>query len=194
MDEKAWGSPRYITLILVLAAHVAVLALLLMASRSFSVIAAPPKEPLQVLIFPSSPRPKDRHLEIHPHRLSGDLAEWAAPVVRKAPSLAPPSAEVNGGEGGKGAGPDWAAEARRALQAYEIRSRQPPPDNLISGSPADDRWWRRGSHRPGDKYKTASGDWVVWINSRCYQVATATGRDYVMGETPQTICGPESKD
>lgn len=194
MDDKAWGTPRYVTLLMVLAAHGALLALLWMSSHTFGVLPASISQPLQVMIFPTSPRPKERDLEIHPHRLSGDLLEWVAPLVLNAPSLPPVTQDVDGGAAGTGSGPDWAAEARRALQAYEIRSRQQGADNLISGSPAEDRWWKRGAHRPGDKYKTVSGDWIVWINSHCYQVATATGRAYTNGETPQTICHPESKD
>jgi hypothetical protein len=194
MDERAWGTPRYVTLLVVLAVHLGLLALLWMGSRAFSLHSASMSQPLQVVIFPTSPRPKDRLLEVHPRRLSGDLAEWTAPVLLTAPSLPPVSDEVDGGAGGTGSGPDWAAEARRALQAYEIRNRQPGADSLISGSPAEDRWWRRGAHRPGDKYKTAAGDWIVWINSHCYQVATATGRTYTNGETPATVCNPESKD
>ena len=195
MDEhETWGTPRYVTLIMVLIGHLAVLAAWLLASQHFvtPAVAAPP--PLQVIVFPASPQPKLRLGEIHPRRLNGDLKEWVAPLALQTPALPPVSTEPDGGAGGTGAGPDWNAEARRAVQAYEIRSRLPPPSNLISHSPGDDRWWRRGPHRSGDKYKTPSGDWVVWINPHCYQVATAGGRSSATSPTPQTVCPEDSKD
>jgi hypothetical protein len=27
-------------------------------------------------------------------------------------------------------------------------------------------------HHAGDQMKTASGDWIVWINANCYQIAS----------------------
>jgi hypothetical protein len=37
---------------------------------------------------------------------------------------------------------DWAAEARRALQAFEIRNREPAANNSVSrSSPAEQPWW-----------------------------------------------------
>ena len=194
MDEPdAWGPSRYFTLIMVLLGHLAVLVAWILASRS-SVIAEPSaKQPLTVIVYPVSPQPKRRLVEVRPQRLSGDLKEWLAPVTLQAPSLPPVSSAPDGGAGGYGAGPDWNAEARRAVQAYEIRSRLPPPGNLISGSPGDDRWWRR-PHKVGDKYKTPTGDWVVWINTRCYQVATAATRSATNLQAPETVCPEDSKD
>jgi hypothetical protein len=194
MDEpEPWGTPRYFTLLMVLIGHLVVLAAWMLASRSFVTLASVSTQPLSVVIFPTSPQPKKRLVEVHPQRLSGDLKDWTAPVTLRAPSMPPVASAPDGGAGGNGAGPDWNAEARRAVQAYEIRSRLPPPENLISGSPGDDRWWRR-PHKVGDKYKTPSGDWVVWITPRCYQVATAAARSTVGVQMPETVCPEESKD
>jgi hypothetical protein len=194
MDQpEPWGPSRYFTFVLVLAAHLAVLAAWLLASRTYHWTASTTAPPLQVTVYPTSPQPKLRLVEVRPQRLSGDLKEWLAPVTLQAPSLPPVSSLPDGGAGGTGSGPDWNAEARRAVQAYEIRSRLPPPGNLISGTAGDDRWWRR-PHKAGDKYKTPSGDWVVWINPKCYQVATAAARSTTNVQMPETVCPEGSKD
>jgi hypothetical protein len=89
---------------------------------------------------------------------------------------------------GKGAGVDWAAEARRALHAFEIRNHEPPSNNSVSSEPGD-AWLRQVPHHAGEQFKTASGDWIVWINSSCYQVATAGPNVYAAYATlPQTSC------
>jgi hypothetical protein len=188
------GRPRYVTFLVVLMGHLAVLSVWLLASQRFVSLASTPPQPLEVVVFPTSPPPKLRMAELHPHRLSGELKEWVAPVTLQAPSLPPVSSAPEGGAGGSGSGPDWNAEARRAVQAYEIRSRLPPPSNLLSGSPGDDRWWRRVPHKAGDRYKTPSGDWVVWINPKCYQVATAAARATSNVQMPETVCPEDSKD
>jgi hypothetical protein len=100
-----------------------------------------------------------------------------------------------------GAGVDWAAEARRALQAFEIRSRQPAGNNSVSrSSPAEQPWWP--AHHPGERVKTADGNWIVWINSSCYQVATSLPSASGSGPQPLTVCprrtdtpgAPEARD
>jgi hypothetical protein len=197
MDEPdTWGTPRYITLLMVLIAHFVVVAMLILASRSLASRApAAASLPLEVIVFPTSPQPKQRFAQIRPHRLSGELKEWTAPLTLQSPSLPPATAEREGGAGGTGSGPDWAAEARRAVNAFEIRTRQPPPDNLISGSPFDDHlWWRKGPHKPGDRFKTANGDWVVWIDAHCYQIATAGGRSTANTDMARTVCPKDAKD
>jgi hypothetical protein len=190
MQTDSGEGPRYLTFLFVLFGHAAILAVWLLASGGVRVAASMPMAPLRVIVYPVSPQPLPRRAEVIPRRLSGELKEWLAPVTLEAPSLPPVSSAPEGGAGGNGAGPDWNAEARRAVQAFEIRSRLPPPGNLISGSPGDDRWWRR-PHQTGDRYKTPGGDWVVWINPECYQVATAAVRSATNVQMPETVC-PEA--
>jgi hypothetical protein len=90
---------------------------------------------------------------------------------------------------GSGSGVDWAAEARRALHAFEIRNRQPSINNSISSKPGEDNWWPQALHHAGDQFKTANGDWIVWINTNCYQVASSGPSAYALDAwQPQTIC------
>ena len=84
---------------------------------------------------------------------------------------------------------DWNAEAHRAIHAFEIRSHQPKDGISVSGTPADEHWWRRIQHRAGDRFKTPNGDWIVWIDANCYQVASAQSSSYALsGALPQTVC------
>jgi hypothetical protein len=119
--------------------------------------------------------------------LKGDTAISIEPLMlgSDGTSQAPSAAASNG----DGSGVDWRAEARRAVQAYEIRNHEPESSDLVSGSPAEDQWWPRSRHNAGDQYKTANGDWIVWINSSCYQIAIAGGSAYAPGAAgPRTVC------
>jgi len=62
----------------------------------------------------------------------------------------------------------------------------------VSGSPAEEHWWLPARHHPGDQFKTASGDWIVWINASCYQVATSAATSGPVAAIPHTVCLGES--
>jgi hypothetical protein len=190
MDESTgWGLRRYVTLLGVLVVHMALLTVLVMASRTRS-LSASASDPIQLLSIPPAALPRIRAENSPPRRLSGDTAlSVAAPVLGfSSPSQSPPAS----GADGNGSGVDWAAEARRALQAFEIRNHQ-PPSSSVSGAPEEDLWWPRARHRAGDRFKTASGDWIVWVNSSCYQVASSAAPAYAPGAMlSQTFCPNES--
>ena len=187
MDQSGgWGLSRYVTLLVVLALHLAIFAALLLASRPGQ-IAVSGNSPVELVYIPPASAPKIRAENAHPKPLKGDTAVSIDPLMLGSigPSQAPSAAASNG----DGSGVDWRAEARRAVQAYEIRHHEPQSDDLVSGSPAEERWWPRSRHTAGEQYKTANGDWIVWINSNCYQVAVAGGSPYVPGAAgPQTVC------
>lgn len=188
MDEATgWGLSRYLALLVVLILHMALLAMLVMTSRTRS-ISASTTRPIELLFIPTANLPRIRSENSRPQRLSGDTVISIAPPVLDSSSLSPPTS----GSDGNGSDVDWAAEARRALQAFEIRRHQPPASDSISGSPAEDHWWQRAPHHAGDQFKTANGDWIVWINSSCYQVAGAAPPAYALATLPQTICPGES--
>ena len=189
MDESSeWGPSRYTILVCVLALHLAVLALLIRASRSDSLSFAT-EQSVQLLYLPPVILPKVRAENTRPRRLSGatDIR-----VVVPELSLSLPPGQSSSASNGGGSGVDWAAEARRALQAYEIRSHRPASNPSVSGSPAEENWWPRARHYAGEQYKTANGDWIVWVNESCYQIAVSGPSTYAPGATPpQTICpGP----
>jgi len=190
MDEpNKWGLPRYATLLVVLMLHLAVVAALLMTSQTRSLHTSTANS-VQLLFLPRVNLPKVRSENARPHGLSGDMPIPIAPPVLDSlsSSMSPASASSSAG---RGSGVDWAAEARRALRAYEIRRHNPSSEYLISTNPAEDNWWPQ--HHAGDQYKTANGDWVVWINANCYQVASSDPCAYALGALlPQTICRGQS--
>jgi hypothetical protein len=51
-----------------------------------------------------------------------------------------------------------------------------------------DEWWPR-DHHAGDQIKTESGDWIVWINADCYQIASSRSNAATLGAgSARTIC------
>jgi hypothetical protein len=183
-----WRAPRFITLIAVAALHVVLITLLLMASAAFRVPETSYR-PVELLYIPAMPPLPVRADSGRPLRLHTDIA------------LSPPSPMFNSalpgsnssGAGSRGMGVDWAAEAHRAIKAYEIR-RDHPSDNALSArSPANDWWPQQGPHA-GDRYKTETGDWIVWISADCYKVASWHSLDPSSDATPPDIVCPKKSD
>ena len=194
MDESTrWGSERYLTLLLVITVHAGLLAWLVSALRAPRAAAEGSAESVQLVFIPPRILPRIRLESPQPLRLRmGTPAAPPPPRLDAASSLAPEAPTGSGSTNG-GSGVDWAAEARRALQAFEIRSHQPASGNLVSRrSPAEQPWWP--AHRPGDRYKTADGNWIVWIDSSCYQVATSSPAANGSGPQPLTICPKAAPD
>jgi hypothetical protein len=169
----------------VLALHLAFLALFLTASRT-RVIPDSTIDSVELTFFPPAKVSKVRFEKARLQRVSADIAISITLPGVSSPSLSPP---VSGADG-DGAGVNWAAEAHRAVQAFEIR-RNHPPSVAISGSTLWTDWWPR-EHHAGDRFKTDSGDWIVWISASCYQVAT--GASGASGSAPsQIICPGQPK-
>jgi hypothetical protein len=191
MDQsEGWGLRRYLALAAVLALHVAVVLFLLLGSQT-SVIKRSSDDAVQLLFLPRA-TPVKIYPEIsRPRRLNADAPISLTPPVLDLTSLSPPPSASIADGGGRGV--DWLAEARRAVQAYEIRTHQPPTRDSLSGSPAEEHWWPRSRHHAGEQYKTDTGDWIVWISDGCYQVATAGPNPNTPGAMlPLTVCPGES--
>jgi hypothetical protein len=191
MDQsRVWGPPRYIALIVVLALHTALLAALLMASADRRV-SLKVDQAVELLVLPPPTIPRIRAESAPARRVSGDITVSVPPPVLDLTSSAHSPGAVSDG---KGSGVDWAAEARRALRAYEIRKRQPPTNPEVLRSPAEENWWPQVRHRAGDQFKTPGGDWIVWVSENCYQVASADGAAAAPGTVlSPTICEGEAK-
>jgi hypothetical protein len=164
------------------------LAWLLMPSPAAPLPAAQPQA-VEVEYLPPVSPPKVRSKSAPPRRSSSGLAlsvslpALASPVDAASPPAGPAS-------DGNGLGVDWEAEARRALRAYEIRSRQPPSNNSVSGDQAE--VWLRQAHHAGDRLKTANGDWIVWVDSRCYRVASSGPSEDRGSVLPPVTCPSQS--
>jgi hypothetical protein len=185
-ESNRWELRRYVTLLVVLSLHMALLAALVMSSRTRD-LAASISQPIELLFIPPAKSPKIRSENSHPEHLRAATALSIAPPALDSPMFSSSQSPTFGSKG-NGSDVDWRAEARRALQAFEIRSHQPQAEYSISSAPQVDDWWSQAPHRTGDQFKTANGDWIVWINSSCYQVASSASAGAVGAMAPQTIC------
>jgi hypothetical protein len=192
MDQsKVWGRSRYAALLVVLGLHVTVLAVLLTASGSQDMVVSD-NEPVQLIFVPPPVMPKIRAENALPRRLRGNTSISIAPPVLNADSTLAPAGS---GTQGNGSGVDWAAEARRALQAFEIRKHLPPSNNTVSRTAAEENWWPQAPHHAGDQFKTPGGDWIVWLSENCYQLASSAANPTVPGAMPPppVICVGDSR-
>jgi hypothetical protein len=175
------------TLLAVAALHAAVLGLLMLSGR-MRLPAAVGGAPIEVVQIAPLARPKVHLTFLRRSDLSARM-----PISPLPPA---PAANVQTGTqslkpGNDGSAVDWTAEAHRALKAYEIR-RDRTPANVIAGATRDE-WWPQRGHHAGDRYKTDSGDWIVWINSSCYQIAGWHSSDPAAGAAPpRTVCLDEN--
>ena len=121
MDEPSkWGLRRYATLLFVFMLHLALIAALLMTSRP-GALAPPTANSIQLLLLSPVNLPKVRSQIARSHGLSANTPiAIAPPVLDSVLSTMPPASAS--ASAGHGSGIDWAAEARRALQAFEIRT------------------------------------------------------------------------
>src|ERR1700756_3670176 len=180
-ESNVWGAPRFITFLMVVAVHLAVLALLTMESR-IRTPAGLANDSVELMLFPPAKASKVRFQDARLQRVNADAAISPTLPGVTAPSLSAPAS----GTEGNGSAVNWAAEAHRAVQAFEIR-RNHPASVDISGSTSWTDWWPR-EHHAGERFKTDSGDWIVWLSGSCYQLATAGSG--VIGPGPSRIFCP----
>ena len=184
-ESNVWGAQRFIALFVVLALHLSLLALFLTPSRT-PVIFDSTIDSVEVTFLPPTKVPKVRFENARLQRLTANTAISITLPGVASESLSPPALGANG----DGAAVNWAAEARRAVQAFEIR-RNHPASVAISGTTLWNDWWPR-EHHAGDRFKTDSGDWIVWISASCYQVATG-GSGAFSSSPSQIICPGQPK-
>jgi hypothetical protein len=188
-DSRVWGPPRYMVFLAVLALHVVLLAILVMTSRTRD-LSGLTTQSLELMFLPSVRTPGVRIVRALPQRSSADNAISTTSPLLTLPSLPPvlPAAD--------NAVPtiDWSAEAHRAAEAAANGNRGTPGDNAQSGSPSvSASGWQQPQHHVGDQFKTDTGDWVVWISSKCYQIASSVLRALTLGaELPVTLCPGDS--
>jgi hypothetical protein len=166
-ESTFWRRPRFITLIAVAALHVALIMLLLLASGALRVPDSSYR-PLELVFIPTLAPLPVRADTGQPLRLHTDIAlSPPSPLFNSAPPAA-----ASTGAGNRGLGVDWQAEAHRAISAFEIR-RDNPDENALSGKTPTYDWWPQQGPHAGDRYKTDTGDWIVWVDADCYKVASA---------------------
>jgi hypothetical protein len=175
---------RLIALLVVLGCHIGVIAWLVAESASSKVGADAADPPLELIYLPPVKFPQALADSAHPKHVNINVGLALAPPSLDASSLPAPLSQNGGG----GAGVNWTAEAHRAVKAFEIRRDEHVIHSAL-GTSAWDGWLPIGEHHAGDKYRTESGDWIVWIDGNCYQIATWRDGTPVRDENPpQTIC------
>lgn len=176
------NTSRTSALVIVLALHAATLALFLAGSKTLK-IAAIVEHPIHLLVVPPVKPPQFRIENALPQHWSTNVAVAVAPPVLNS------STQSAAGSAPDGLGPavNWTAEAHRAVRAFEIRTHQTANSALSVSSSLDESGSRE--HHAGDQMKTSAGDWIVWINADCYQIASWNSSEPAAGAiSPRTIC------
>ncbi len=185
-ESNQWPASRYATLLVVAIFHAAVLAALLMGS-GIRGLPGSSADTVQLLYISPVTFPKVRSDDPLPRRVAG-RAPLSMPTPVPASSAISETPTLAASSVGSGSGVDWTLEARRALNAFEIRQHQPVINKSVSTFPGEETW-QRGPHHAGEQFKTANGDWIVWIDANCYQVASTGPSLYAPGATlPRTVC------
>ena len=107
-QSNIWRRPRTMTLIVVLALHIAIIALLLLP-RAPGVFKSS-DAPVELMLIAPTPAPRVRFDHIRPHAPNVNVVITPLP-----PELSPnqQSASQSSGRGNNGLSVNWAAEARR---------------------------------------------------------------------------------
>jgi hypothetical protein len=172
---------RPTVLFIVLALHLATLALLLGGSKTLNIAGLAENPVRLILVAPVNP-PRFRIENLRPQHWSTNIAVALEPPLLNSSSQSAPGSAPDG----QGPAVNWTAEAHRAVRAFEIRSHQTANSALSVSSALDVSGSRE--HHAGDQLKTASGDWIVWINANCYQVASWHSDAPDFGAMSRTIC------
>jgi hypothetical protein len=187
LNESESRVRRIYTLAAVVALHIAVLGLALLP-RLTRLAVNPGGAPIEVVEIVEAAKPKVHLQYLRRRDLSAHLPISPLPP---APAANLQTGTQSSKPGNDGSAVDWTAEAHRALKAYEIR-RDRPPANVIAGATRDE-WWPQRGHHAGERYKTENGDWIVWINSSCYQIAGWHSSDPATNAAPpHTVCLDET--
>jgi hypothetical protein len=177
---------RFAAAATVLAVHMVLIAALIMMPRTGTLATATANAVELLFVAPVDP-PRVR-VTANLARRGQHLALTVQPPVLESLSFAAspaPGSSANGESNGV----DWGAEARRALQAFEIRNHQHSASQSVSGRPEDDHWPLRAQHRAGERFKTENGDWMVWVDANCYEIArAASGASAHVAPLTEPIC------
>ena len=185
-ESNRQRAARYVTAAGVLAVHLLLIAVLIMMSRTGRIATATANTVQLLFVAPVYP-PKVRVMANLPRRGRNFTVTVEPPVMESLSFTAPQASGLTAN--GEGSGVDWAAEARRALQAFEIRNHRPSASQSVSGRPEDDHWPLHAQHHAGERFKTENGDWMVWVDANCYEIAYAGSGAYAhVAPVREPIC------
>jgi hypothetical protein len=180
-----WGRSRWVALACVIALHVAVIIVLVRLQTSHSV------EPLYfpLLILPWNTRP----VEPPADRPSAKKSARATPVRRALPETPVPPPRVASAQ--QAAPIDWTEQAQRAARdfaAKDAKSISTPASSPAAGVTDANSWFPPPAHHKGDQYTNESGERIVWISDKCYQVSGSSlltvPEVFSKAMIPKTVC------
>ncbi len=178
---------RYAVAATVLAVHLALIAVLISIAPRTGRLSTATANAVEVVSMAPVYPPKV-HVMANLPRRGRNLAITVEPPLLESLSI-PASRAPGSSANGEGSGVDWTAEARRAVQAFEIRNHQPSANRSVSGRPGDDHWKPHAQHHAGERFKTENGDWMVWVDANCYEIARAGSGAYAhVAPLTEPIC------
>jgi hypothetical protein len=181
MHDIRMTTQRLVILVVVAALHAGLLLLVILGGPT-AIPVTDVTPPLVLLLIPPETAPRVRAPIRLPAHLHTDMLQFQAPPVADSPAVPGASTGANSRESGV----DWSAEAHRAVRAYEIRREEAPTQALSVTAPGDE-WPTRG-RRTGVPSRMPNGDWIVWIDANCYQIATGKPRSVADEVPPETKC------
>jgi hypothetical protein len=175
---------RYLTLLAVLAFHLALIMALAMSSKTLRQ-SIPMSSPIELLFLPPAPATTSR---ARPNSLSREKAK-AALAAPSAITIPPPVVPTESAEPPI----DWANEAQEVAAAAapspEFRSfdrrspseSKPPSKSIFDEPPA---------HHAGEQFRTDDGRRAVFVSDNCYQISHPFASPTALenGMSVQTYC------
>jgi len=184
-----WGRSRWVALACVIALHVTIIIAL--ARLQWRQHIAQLYTPL--LMLPSNTRPVESPGDRHSSKKNVQaLPVTAAPAPL--PSLSPDVIAPI-----EKAPIDWAEEAKRVARELASRDAKSTVSRAPTASGLSDlsSWFPPPAHHAGEQYTNESGERIVWISDKCYQVSGSsllTVPDvFSKAMLPKTLCPGNSR-
>jgi hypothetical protein len=188
-EQQRWGRSRYAALLGVLALHLAVLTILLIAAKTRT-RTTPAAIPIELLVLPQNAAPSAPP----PPTVAGRHKKVSA-----SPQPPPPDALTittpNPSSGTAGPSIDWSQEAHNV--AANIASRAPALDETKPSALSNSPFAEPPAHHKGEQIPTADGRWMVFVSDKCYQLSkeiTHITNATNTGVKIQTYCNRRSKE
>jgi hypothetical protein len=187
-DSESWKRARYLTLIVVIALHAALIVMLVKFNqvRNASTLTS---TPLQLRFLPPERAPlTPPGLPSKGSFKSFDVVPPTLPTLTAVPME---SSEVDSTKS-----IDWAAEAKIVAAASAAGASHRPFGTHVPSEAAASAAAGASStpaHKAGDQDRTDTGDWVVFVSNNCYQISKALSG--ILRALPlQTYCLRKGKE
>jgi hypothetical protein len=183
-DRKTWRPSRYGVLLVVLALHVTVIALLIASSKTVR-LSVPTAILIEVAFLPPATPQRVRTITAPSPPLE---MTRVPPSVDTTLSLSP---QLVPAVGTFGIPIDWADQVRTV--ADSVVANTDTRESVLAPNPAPQKsiFSEPPAHHAGEQHRLDTGEWIVFISDNCYQISSAiptvpTALGNGMG--PSTFC------